>query len=273
MWELFRNKRTLFAAAVALIAAFIIYSYSLKSREHLNSFESATLTLSAPLMGVVTNANRYLLSFWNDYLVLVSTHKENQLLREAVRQLNTRIIESQDTILENERLKKLLSLKSTLQTPSVAAMVIGEDSAPWFRSIVIDRGYVDGLAEGMPVMATSGVVGRVVKVAANSARVLLLTDHASSIAAMIQRSRARGVLKGKGGGSCSLEFTIREDDVKVGDIVTTSGVGGVFQKGRILGEVTMVKKGEYGMFQTIDVRPAVNTFNLEEVLVLLRRAE
>ena len=184
-----------------------------------------------------------------------------------------RIIESQDAILENERLKQLLSLKSTLQTPSVAASVIGEDSAPWYRSIIIDRGSVDGLAEGMPVMATSGVVGRVVKVAANSARVLLLTDHVSSIAAMIQRSRARGVLKGKGGDSCSLEFTIREDDVKVGDVVTTSGVGGVFQKGKILGEVTMVKKGEYGMFQTIDVRPAVNTFHLEEVLVLLQRAE
>lgn len=273
MWELFRNKRTLFAAAIALMAAFILYSYSLKSREHLNPFESATLTLSAPFMGVVANANRSLLSVWNDYLVLVNTHKENLTLRESVRQLNTRIIESQDTLLENERLKQLLSLKSTLQTPAVAATVIGEDSAPWYRSIVIDRGSVDGLAEGMPVMATSGVVGRVVKVAANSSRVLLLTDHASSIAAMIQRSRARGVLKGKGGGACSLEFTVREDDVKVGDIVTTSGVGGVFQKGKVLGEVTMVKKGEYGMFQTIDVRPAVNTFHLEEVLVLLQSAE
>jgi rod shape-determining protein MreC len=272
MWELFRNKRTLFAAAIALLAAFILYSYSLKSREHLNPFESATLTLSAPFMGVVANANRSLLSVWNDYLVLVNTHKENLTLRESVRQLNTRIIQSQDTLLENERLKQLLSLKSKLQIPTVAATVIGEDSAPWHRSIVIDRGSVDGLAEGLPVMATSGVVGRVVKVAANSSRILLLTDHASSIAAMIQRSRARGVLKGEG-GACSLEFTVREDDVKVGDIVITSGVGGVFQKGEILGEVTMVKKGEYGMFQTIDVRPAVNTFHLEEVLVLLQRAE
>ena len=273
MWELFKNKRTLFAAAVALIAAFIIYSYSLKSLEKANPFERAVLTLSAPLMGVFANINSYLASFWSDYIVLVSTQKENQSLRESVRQLNVRIIESQDTLLENERLRKLLSLKGSLQIPAVAATVSGEDSAPWYRSIVIDRGSVDGLTEGMPVMATSGVVGRVVKVAASSARVLLLTDHASSIAATIQRSRARGVLSGKGGGLCSLEFTVREDDVKVGDVVTTSGVGGVFQKGKILGEVTMVKKGEYGMFQTIDVRPAVNTFHLEEVLVLLQKAD
>lgn len=270
MWELFKNKRTLVAAAIALIAAFIIYSYSLKSREQANPFERGVMTLSAPLMGVIADFNRNLLSVWDNYLALVSAHKENQKLRESVRQLNVRIIENQDASLENERLKRLLALKTSIQIQSVAATVIGEDSAPWYRSIVIDRGYVDGLAEGMPVMATSGVVGRVVKVAANSSRVLLLTDHASSIAAMIQRSRARGVLKGKGGGGCSLEFSVREDDVKVGDIVTTSGVGGVFQKGKVLGEVTMVKKGEFGMFQTIDVRPAVNTFHLEEVLVLLQ---
>lgn len=273
MWELLKKKRTLFAAAIALMATLFLYSYSLKSREHANPFERAVLTLSAPLMGVIADFNRYLLSFWNNYLALVSTQRENQVLRESVRQLNVRIIESQDALLENERLKQLLALKGTFQSPSVAANVIGEDSAPWYRSIVIDRGSVDGLFEGMPVMATNGVVGRVVKVAASSSRVLLLTDHASSIAASIQRSRARGVLKGKGGGSCSLEFTVREDDVKVGDIVTTSGVGGVFQKGRVLGEVTMVKKGEYGMFQTVDVRPAVNTYHLEEVLVLLQKID
>ena len=273
MWDLFKSRRTLFAAAVALIVAFLVYSYSLKRQEQTNPFERGILTLSAPLMGVVADFDRYLLSLWADYLALVSTQKENQSLRESVRQLNVRIIESQDVFLENERLRKLLALKQTLSVPSVAATVIGEDSAPWYRSIVIDRGSVDGLSEGMPVLATNGIVGRVVKVAASSSRVLLLTDHASSIAAMIQRSRARGVLKGKGGGACQLEFTVREDDVKVGDIVTTSGIGGVFQKGKVLGEVTMVKKGEYGMFQTIDVRPAVNTFHLEEVVVLLQKTE
>jgi rod shape-determining protein MreC len=102
---------------------------------------------------------------------------------------------------------------------------------------------------------------------------LLLTDHASAISATIQRSQARGVLKGKGGTSCSLEFTVREDDVKVGDIVATSGTGGVFQKGLPLGEVTMVRKAEYGMFQTIDVKPAVNTLHLDEVLVVVRKGE
>ena len=273
MWEFFRKKRVLFLAAAVLMTALILYSYNLKERESANPFERAVLTLSAPVMGVIADVDRFFLSLWNDYIALVAVRKENIALRETVRGLNSRIIANQDALFENERLKQLLALKSTLRLQSVAANVIGEESAPWYRSIIIDRGYVDGLADGMPVLATSGVVGRVVKVAASSARVLLLTDHASSIAAMIQRSRARGVLKGKGGGDCSLEFTIREDDAKVGDTVTTSGIGGIFQKGIPLGEVTMVRKGEYGMFQTIDVRPAVNTYNLEEVLVILRQGE
>jgi len=272
MWELLKKKRTLFAAAAALMAALILYSYNLKERESANPFERAILTVSAPFMGVVAAVDRFFLSVWSDYIALVAVRRENIVLRETVRGLNSRIIQSQDALFENDRLKKLLDLKGTLRLQSVAANVIGEESAPWYRSIIIDRGYVDGLADGMPVMATSGVVGRVVKVAASSARVLLLTDHASSISAMIQRSRARGVLRGKGGSSCSLEFTVREDDVKVGDIVTTSGIGGIFQKGIPLGEVTMVRKGEYGMFQTIDVRPAVNTYQLEEVLVILQGA-
>jgi rod shape-determining protein MreC len=273
MWELLKKKRTLAVAAVALIAALILYSYNLKERERANAFERAVLTVAAPFMGVVAEADRFILYAWNDYIALVSVRKENKALIETVKGLNSRIIQSQDALFENERLKNLLELKSAIKSPVVAANIIGEESAPWYRSIIIDRGSVDGLSDGMPVVATSGVVGRVVKVAASSSRVLLLTDHASSISAIIQRSRARGVLKGKGGDACSLEFTVREDDVKVGDIVTTSGIGGIFQKGTPLGEVTMVRKGEYGMFQTIDVKPAVNTYHLEEVLVLKQGAD
>jgi rod shape-determining protein MreC len=155
----------------------------------------------------------------------------------------------------------------------VAASVIGEDNAPWFRTVVIDRGEVDGLKEGMPVVTASGVVGQLVKVSMSSSRVLLLTDHASAIAAMVQRSRARGVVKGKGGNLCSLEFAVRDEDVKVGDMVTTSGIGRTFPKGLPIGEITMVRKGEYGMFQIIEIRPAVNISRLEEVLVLQQLAE
>ncbi len=148
--------------------------------------------------------------------------------------------------------------------------MIGEDGSPWFKTILIDRGTADGLREGMPVVASDGVVGQLVKVTAGSSRVLLLTDHASGIAGIVERSRARGVVKGKGGGRCSLDFTLHEEDVKVGDTIIASGIGGVFPKGLPIGEVTMVKKGEYGIFQTVELRPRVNISRLEEVLVILQ---
>jgi len=273
MWELLKKQKMLLFSLLAIFAAIILYSTSLRDREQTNIFERVVMTVTAPFMGVVSNANGRILAVWNDYINLVGVRRENMELRESVRVMNRNVLEIQEAIIANERLKKLLELKSSMTVASVAANVIGEESAPWFRTIVVDRGGVDGLEEGMPVVATSGLVGRIVKVSPNSARVLLLTDHASSIAAMIQRSRARGVVKGKGGGICSLEFSIREEDVKVGDVVTTSGIGGVFPKGIAIGEVSMVRKGEYGMFQSVDIRPAVNVYRLEEVLVLLHRME
>jgi rod shape-determining protein MreC len=273
MWELLKKQKRLLLAVAAIFVAIIIYSMNLRNREHATIFERVVITVSAPFMGVVADANGRLQTVWNDYISLVGVRQENKTLRESVKVMNRRVLESQEAIIANERLKKLLDLKSSLQLASIAANVIGEESAPWYRTIVIDRGGVDGLEEGMPVVATSGIVGRLIKVSPNSSRVLLLTDHSSSIAAIIQRSRARGVVKGKGGGACSLEFALREEDVKVGDTVISSGIGGIFPKGLAIGEVSMVHKGEYGMFQSVDIRTAVNISRLEEVLVLLHRPE
>lgn len=270
MWELLRKYRAYLVVGVILLAAFVFYSLNLKNKERANAFERGVMDLMAPLYGVADRMNGGVSGIWADYLDLLEVRQENKQLRESVKVLNTRLLEAGEAVAANERLKRLLELKSSLRAPAVAASVIGEDGSPWFKTIVIDRGAADGLREGLPVVASDGVVGQLVKVAAGSSRVLLLTDHASGVAGIVQRSRARGVVKGKGGGRCSLDFTLREEDVKVGDIVVTSGIGGVFPKGLPLGEVTMVKKGEYGIFQTVEVRPKVNISRLEEVLVILQ---
>ena len=226
--------------------------------------------LTAPVSGVVDKINGAVSGVWSNYVDLIDVRKENRQLRENVKILNSRLLETGEAVVANERLKKLLDLKSGLHAPSVAASVIGEDGSPWFKTIVIDRGSADGLREGLPVLASDGVVGQLVKVAAGSSRVLLLTDHASGIACTVQRSRARGVVKGLGRGRCSLDFTLQEEDVKVGDTVSPPASAGFFRKGLPIGEVTMVKKGDYGIFQTIEIRPKVNISRLEEVLVILQ---
>ncbi|HBA89390.1 MAG TPA: rod shape-determining protein MreC [Geobacter sp.] len=269
---LLRYKRFLLTA-LFLLLAFLTYAMNLRNKEHANTVERAVMDLTAPVAGGAAAASGMAGRIWSDYINLIDVRRENVQLRKSVKLLNERIVANNEAIAANSRLKALLDLKETLASPSLAVSVIGEDSSAWFKTLVVDRGSADGLAEGMPVVAAGGVVGRLVKVAAQSSRVLLLTDHASAIAAIVQRSRARGVVRGAGGGRCSLEFTVKDEDVKVGDTVISSGVGGVFPKGLPIGEVTMVKKGEYGVFQTIEVKPAVNIGRLEEMLVLVRRGD
>ena len=270
MLEYLRKYRIYLTVGAALLAAFVFYSLNLKNREHAGPFERGVMNLMAPLSDVVGRANGAVSGIWSNYIDLLEVRKENKQLRESVKILNSRLAEAGEAIMANERLKKLLELKGSLHAPAVAASVIGEDGYPWFKTIVINRGAADGLREGLPVVASDGIVGQVVKVAVGSSRVLLLTDHASGIAGTVQRSRARGVVKGKGGGWCSLDFTLHQEDVKVGDEIVSSGIGGIFPKGLPIGEITMVKKGDYGIFQTVEVRPKVNLSRLEEVLVILQ---
>jgi rod shape-determining protein MreC len=271
MRDLYSKYKVYLFTGVFLLVALIFYSLNLKNKEHANPFERGVMNVMTPVSRLVAAGNSLAAGIWSDYLNLVNVRRENKELRQSITVLTARILENREALIANERLKSLLELKSSLQVPSLAAAVIGEDGSPWFKTLVIDRGGADGLAEGMPVVTVSGIVGRLVKVAANSSRVLLLTDHASAVAAVVQRSRARGVVKGKGGGLCSLEFALRDEDVKVGDTVITSGIGTVFPKGLPIGEVTMVKKGSYGIFQTVELRPSVTIAKLEEVLVLLRQ--
>jgi rod shape-determining protein MreC len=271
MLDLLKKYRFHIVTGVVLLAAFVFYSLNLKQKSHANAFEREVQNLMTPFYRVVDRISGAVTFVWEDYLDLVNVRRENKELRESVKTLNARLLETHEAVLANERLKKLLDMKNTLQIPTITASVIGEDSAPWFKTILIDRGWDDGLREGMAVVTSEGVAGQLVKVAAHSSRVLLLTDNASAIASVVQRSRARGVTKGKGGGRCSLDFALHDEDVKVGDMIVTSGIGGVFPKGMPVGEVTMVKKGDLGIFQTIEVRPAVNITRLEEVLVLLQQ--
>lgn len=270
MIGLFSKYKIRILAGVALLAALLFYSLHLRQKETTNAFERSVLTVTAPVGGLVFRVNDFFAGIWNNYISLVGVRRENDQLRELVKQLNTRIIQNQEAMLGAKRLQKLLDLRNALSVPSVAARVIGEDVTPWFRTVIVNRGSIDGVREGMPVVSSAGVVGRVVRVASSSSRLLLMTDNASAIAATVQRSRARGVVKGKSGQRCSLDFSQRGEDVKVGDIIVTSGIGGVFPKSLPIGEVTMVKKGEYGIFQTVELRPFVSMSHLEEVLILLQ---
>jgi len=269
MYDFFRKNIVVMLVGVGLLVALITFSLNLPKSRQANLLERGVNSSIAPMQGQASRSSNFFIRLWRDYIDLVDLKQENNRLKEEIKQQNSSLIAAAEAVRENERLSRLLDLRKSVHETTVAALVIGEDVTPWFRSLTIDRGAESGIREGMPVLAAAGVVGQTIKVTANTSRVLLLTDHASGIAAMIQRSRARGVVKGRGDSLCSLEFSMRGEDVQVGDQVVSSGIGGVFAKGLPVGEVTMVKKGEYGIFQTIAIRPFVQMEHLEEVLVVL----
>jgi rod shape-determining protein MreC len=206
---------------------------------------------------------------WNRYVWLIETEQENVRLQSENRRLAAELNNVEEIRLANERLRLLLEFKDTVDLPTLPAQVIAVDASSWFRTVLIDKGDTDGIREGMPVVAAEGIVGRVIRSAPRESRVLLLTDASSAVASLVQRNRTRGVVRGQG-DILTLDFVLRQKDIEVGDRIVTSGTGGVFPKGLVIGEVTRTAREKYGLFQTVTVAPAVDFARLEEVLVLLK---
>lgn len=167
-----------------------------------------------------------------------------------------------------ERLQALVGLKSTYNLQSTAARIIGTAGDAWSRTVTIDKGSSSGFATGMPVCNSGGVIGQIIEVSATTSTVRLITDENSGVSAMIQSTRAQGTLKGQPDGSLKLEYVPADADVKEGDIVITSGLGGVFPKGLPLGTVSSVEKASNDTYYTIVVRVQSTAESNEEVLVV-----
>lgn len=202
------------------------------------------------------------------YLDLIDIKKQNRVLIRENAELRAQLGALTELKLENERLNKLLGFKQQTNMELLAAKVIGKDLMPEHASITINRGTRHGVKKNMAGITIGGVVGYVIMTEPLTSQILLLTDSYATIDAIVQRSRARGILEGQS-KSCRLNHLQRDDDVKVGDLIVTSGLMNVFPKGFPIGTVTNVERNRYGMSQTVDVKPAINPFTLEELFIIL----
>lgn len=192
--------------------------------------------------------------------------KRNEELTAQVAELS----EAQETA---ERLEKLVGLKSTYSLESTAARIIGSTGDAWTDSVIIDKGSASGFEVGMPVCSSGGVIGQIIEVSANTSIVRLITDDQSGVSAMIQGSRAQGVLQGQADGTLRLEYVVSDAEVATGDIVITSGIGGTFPKGLPLGTVASIDRAPNAVYYTIVVRAASSAESNEEVLVITSVSE
>jgi rod shape-determining protein MreC len=171
--------------------------------------------------------------------------------------------------LANERLRELLQFREKNSPSMIGAEVIGRDPSSWFKSVTIDKGERDGLKKGMAVISPAGAIGQVLKISPHYATVLLITDYNSAIDCVVQRTRAKAIVEGKGENRCQLKYLLRAEEVAVGDVVVTSGLGGNFPKGLMVGEIKKVDKKGHGVFQYAELVPSADMTQLEEVFVIM----
>lgn len=231
-------------------------------------YDRAIIALTSPVQIGISWSLEHLASSFQNYIYLLSTRKDNLTLLDENRRLLNEIASLRETQQENLRLRKLLQFEEKMNVKSVVARVIAKDVSSEFRAIRINRGEKAGVHKDMAVVANEGVVGRVLRTTATTADVVTLLDSNSAVDGINERSRARGVVEGLTDDLCQLRYTLRTDDILPGDVVISSGLGGIFPKGIPLGIVSKVNRKPFGITQDVEVRPSVDFTRLEELMVI-----
>lgn len=189
-------------------------------------------------------------------------------LKAANLDLKQRLAALEEAKLENDRIRQLVDFAKAQDLPTVGARVIGRPTDSRQRTIMIDRGTTSGVARGDAVIAAGGLVGQVDEVTPWNAQVRLITDSDSGVAALVQRTRANGIVRGTLDGPLQLDFVDKKLAPVVGDVLLTSGLGGTYPKGIVIGEVTTVATPQTDLFPVISVASRVDISRIEEVLIL-----
>jgi rod shape-determining protein MreC len=200
---------------------------------------------------------------------------ENQQLRAQIEQMQAELRVTREKASQAERLEKLLQLSEQSQYKSVTAQVIARDPSMWFDSISINKGRWSGIEINMPVITSSGIVGRVVSTGPLSAQVMLITDEKSGAGAVVGQlgqSNAMGSIKGMGeNGLLDMRYVSGLEKVQLGDTVFTTGQDGIYPPGYSIGQVVEVNPGSATQAQVIHIRPSAGLDRLKEVTVLQYR--
>ena len=229
------------------------------------------LDVAVPVQRIVTWPVELVRRGWLRYAALLHVRDENAFLRGELFRTQEENIQLREALIAGGRLQRIAEMRAGFEVPMLPAELVGSDVSPFFRAVLLDRGREEGVRAGMPVVSEQGLVGLVVATSSSAAKVMLLLDPQTSIDGTVQRSRTRGIVRGSGDEVLRFEFVAREGDVQVGDAILTSGLGGVFSKGLLIGEVTEISEPGAQLMRTATLRPAVDFARLEQAFVLLRR--
>ena len=266
------RQRTGYLFLAVTVGHVILISAQVQSKSGVRVLESVTLGAFARVQQATASVVHGVRDAWGNYVALRGARTENDVLRKQVADLEVRLQEQRALAARTTKLQELLNLRTSVAAPTMAAEVIAGNPNPGMLTVTIDRGSADGVQENMAVIAPTGIVGRVVgSPAAHAARVQLIIDQHAAAGAISERSRAGGMVVGQVDPPrppLRMELVSNLADLKIGDVIVTSGAEGIYPKGFAIGRVESVDRGT-GLYLVVTVRPTVDFSSLEEVLVVM----
>ena len=271
------NRRTIILWVAVFIVGLLAFT-TVKGKYDLKISENVVNTILSPFQSAVTSISNATKKVGVISWEMVTVYEQNKMLRSEVEQLRQRDVNVNEIMAENTRLTNILNYKNAVkQFDTAVAKIISYDSSNLTNSITINLGAKDGMQKNMPVITPQGLVGTIVAVYEHSAKVQLILDPRSAVGAIIQRpeSRVIGIMQGSVGVQTLAKMVNipRDADVVVGDNVLTSGYGGLYPKGIVIGEVVEVTNEAGGLLKYATVKTAVDFYRIEEVLVIVNSRE
>lgn len=263
-----RSKSILYFLLL-IIVSLILITINVKGKRQPIIIEMVISTVITPFQKMVSHSFNALDSTWNRYFHLVGIKEENNRLLAELTKMEVLKNEMAEMKMENTRLLNLLETKSRTGIKMMMAKIIGYDSTNWNQMVSIDKGSNDGVKRAMPVVCHGGLVGKIESVSPNSSKVLLITDIRNAVDAVVQESRAKGVVFGTNRGICGMKYVSLDEKIEKGFHVISSGMGGIYPKGLLLGFVEKVEKKKVGLFHEVSVKPSADLAHLEEVLIIV----
>jgi rod shape-determining protein MreC len=269
-----RRYRDIAIVLLALAVPFWFLRASMRDPKKISGPDRVIVRVAAPIQFAAATLARGLSNLIGDYVYLWDVKEDNRTLASQNARLGDRVHKLEALEDENRRLRRLLELKQNLHADVVSATVIGKNTDEYFRvlRVTLDRDVRELGPKPLPVLAQDGVVGTTMKSSGDTVDVRLVVDAGSGIDVMVQRTGARGFARGGGEEHkylCKVQYMERTDEVEVGDLLVTSGMGRRFPKGIPVATVTQVIKKDFGVYQEVMARPAVDFSRLEEVLIVL----
>ncbi len=267
------KKKKAFTIIVILIFLIIIMNLSQWERERLTFVEDVILTVVSPFQNAVFRISTEVRDVFEHFSERQDMDRENAELKQSLGDYQRITNQLEELKQENKRLREMLDFREKSDYTLLPARVTARDTSGWFSVIVINKGYSDGAAKDMAVINNDGLVGHILSVSRNSSKVLLLSDSSRAVSGVVRDSRETGVIGFVEGsveqpGYCRMINILRESEIEKGDVVVTSGLGGVFPPGLVIGQVIEVGDDEYGLLKYALIKPAVDFSRLEEVFVV-----